>query len=226
MRTERTMAATLLTASDVSDRLGIDRSTVYRMATDGRLDAVKVGTQWRFPATALEGLLADGVGVADPTRGEPVVSLRTAREAVLHAAAPLLGVSLVVTDMQGELLTDVANPCRWFRAHAGDPTVLAACTTQWRRMAGELELTSRLEVGGHGFACARAFVRDGDKLIGLVVAGGIAPADHSPAEAMEAGLHHLDERARVRLLSELPRVAAAISDLTTPRTTHDPRSAR
>lgn len=226
VRTAPTMTTPLLTASDVSGRLGIDRSTVYRMASDGRIDAVKVGNQWRFPPAAIETLLAEGVGVDRPSRGAGEVPLRVAREAVLHAAAPLLGVSLVVTDMQGDLVTDVANPCRWFTRHAGDPTVLAACTTQWRRMAGELELTSRLEVGGHGFVCARAFVRDGDKLVGLVVAGGIAPADHDEAAAAEAGLHHLDARARVRLLSELPRVAAAISDLTTPRTTHDPRSAR
>ena len=226
LRTVHIMATTLLTATDVSQRLGVDRSTVYRMATDGRIDAVKVGNQWRFPAAAIASLLDDGMGVDRPTRRGGDVPLRVAREAVLHAAAPLLGVSLVVTDMRGELLTDVANPCRWFTAHAGDPSVLAACTTQWRRMAGELELTSRLEVGGHGFACARAFVRDGDKLAGLVVAGGIAPVDHDEAAAGEAGLHHLDERARVRLLSELPRVAAAISDLTSPRTTSDPRSAR
>lgn len=226
LRTVHPMATTLLTATDVSERLGVDRSTVYRMATDGRIDAVKVGNQWRFPPATIEVLLEGGIGIDRPSRGTGDVPLRVAREAVLHAAAPLLGASLVVTDMQGRLLTEVANPCRWFTTHAGDPTVLEACTTHWRRMAGELDLTSRLEVGGHGFACARAFVRDGDKLVGLVVAGGIAPADHDEAAAAEAGLHHLDERARVRLLSELPRIAAAISDLTSPRTTTDPRSAR
>ena len=37
-------------AEQVSEMLGIDRSTVYRMAENGRLPAMKVGRQWRFPA--------------------------------------------------------------------------------------------------------------------------------------------------------------------------------
>ena len=202
----------LLTAAAVSDRLGIDRSTVYRMAADGRLPAVKVGTQWRFPPGALEASLRH----AGATSGGAgwVVSLRAAREAVLRAVAPLLDVMMVVTDMQGYLLTDVVNPCMWFREIGDDPDRLAACTVQWQRMAAEFELTPRFEVGSHGFACARSFVRDGNELVGLVVAGGIAPADMDRRAAIDAGLSYLDDRARARLLTELPRVAAAISGLT------------
>ena len=214
----------LLTAAAVSDRLGIDRSTVYRMAADGRLPAVKVGTQWRFAPAALDEVLASGgagPGIPGDVAGVP---LRTAREAVLRAVAPMLDVMLVVTDMHGHLLTDVVNPCMWFREAGDDPDVLAACTVQWQRMAGDVEFTPRLEVGGHGFACARSFVRHGNELVGLVVAGGVAPEGLDRAAAVDAGLYYLDERARARLLTELPRVAAAISDLTSPPTSD--RSAR
>lgn len=214
--------AELLTAAAVSDRLGIDRSTVYRMAADGRLPAVKVGTQWRFPPVALDAVLAED---AAPAAGVP---LRAAREAVLRAVAPMLDVMMVVTDMQGHLLTDVVNPCMWFREGGDDPDRLAACTVQWQRMAADVEFTPRLEVGSHGFACARSFVREGNELVGLVVAGGIAPEGTDRAGAVDAGLYFLDERARARLLTELPRIAAAISDLTT-ATTSTPlpdRSAR
>lgn len=220
------MPTDLLTAADVSDRLGVDRSTIYRMAADGRLGAVKVGTQWRFPPAALEGVLEDAVAGHAAPRGHPVVPLRVAREAVLRTVAPLLGVMMAVTDMQGRLLTEVVNPCMWFRVHGGDTELLEACTSQWHRMAGDVELTPRLELGTHGFACARSFVRDGDKLVGLVVAGGIAVDPFDQRNAVAAGLHFVNERDRARLLAELPRVAAAISDLTNPRPTSDPRSAR
>lgn len=204
------MATTeLLTAAAVSDRLGIDRSTVYRMAADGRIPAVKVGTQWRFPPEVLDIVLHDGVA----TPGASGVSLRTAREAVLRAVAPMLDVMMVVTDMQGHLLTDVINPCMWFRQIGDDPDRLAACTVQWQAMAADVELTPRLEVGSHGFACARSFIREGNELVGLVVAGGVAPEGVDRGEALDAGLYFLDDRARARLLTELPRVAAAISDL-------------
>ena len=211
----------LLTAAVVSDRLGIDRSTVYRMAADGRLPAVKVGTQWRFPPSAVEVVLDDDVVAPPPPGG---VALRAAQEAVLRCVAPMLDVMMVVTDMQGHLLTDVVNPCMWFREVGDDPDRLAACTVQWQRMAADVEFTPRLEVGSHGFACARSFVRDGNELVGLVVAGGVAPEGVDRAAAVDAGLYFLDERARVRLLTELPRVAAAISDLM-PSATSD-RSAR
>lgn len=208
------MVAELLTADEVSTRLGIDRSTVYRMAMDGRLRAAKVGSQWRFPPEALEEVLAGHVtpaGAPDPD--QPSVPLRVAREAVLASVAPLLGVMMVVTDMDGHLQTGVANPCRWFAEHDGDPSVLEACSTQWRGMAADHVFTPRLEAGSHGFACARSFVRDGDKLVGMLVAGGIAPDGHDLPTAAAAGLHHLDPRQRADLLEALPRVAASLSSL-------------
>jgi len=46
----------LLTADEVQQLLDIDRSTIYRMAGDGRLPAVKIGRQWRFPADRIAAL--------------------------------------------------------------------------------------------------------------------------------------------------------------------------
>ena len=44
----------LLTARQVQQLLRVDKSTVYRMASDGRLPAIKVGKQWRFPADEID----------------------------------------------------------------------------------------------------------------------------------------------------------------------------
>ena len=41
---------TFLTTREMQDLINVDRSTVYRMAEDGRLPGIKVGRQWRFPA--------------------------------------------------------------------------------------------------------------------------------------------------------------------------------
>ena len=56
---------TFLTTQDVQALLHVDKSTVYRMAEDGRLPGVKVGRQWRFPADQI----ADQLGV--PTTPAP-----------------------------------------------------------------------------------------------------------------------------------------------------------
>ncbi len=47
----------LLTVSEVADLLRINKSTVYRMAKQGRLPATRVGRQWRFRKSVLDRLL-------------------------------------------------------------------------------------------------------------------------------------------------------------------------
>lgn len=150
----------LLTALEVQELLHIDRSTVYRMAEDGRLPAIRVGRSWRFPADRIEALLdsgqADGAtdstsAAAAGTTGSPALSLVTANTLVpantlatepdeatadaadpslntdaastaVEVAAELLGVMMVVTDMHGRPVTDVANQCSWFAARSDSPT--------------------------------------------------------------------------------------------------------
>lgn len=212
------MPAELLTANEVSTRLGVDRSTVYRMAMDGRLRAIKIGTQWRFPPSTLGELLtADVVGA----EGVGMVPMRAARTAVLQSVAPVLGVMMIVTDMDGQLLTGVANPCPWFVEHGSDPSVLEECTRQWRAMAADHVFTPRLDVGPHGFACARSFVRDDVRLVGMVIASGIGPDPDDPAAAHASGFHHLGAAQRDRLLDALPRIAASLSTLTCPSRSTD-----
>ncbi len=50
-------AGKLLTVAEVADLLRINKSTVYRMAKQGRLPATRVGRQWRFRESVLDGLL-------------------------------------------------------------------------------------------------------------------------------------------------------------------------
>jgi len=192
----------LLTATQVQARLGVDRSTVYRMAFDGRLSAIKVGRQWRFPADAIEGLLAG------PTRSTPsdLVKVRSAATALVEVTAGALGVMMLVTDMDGDPITAVANPCPWFVEHGTDDEVLAACVADWRGLADDVHLSPEFRLGPLGFECARSFVRSGHLLVGMVLAGGIAPSGNAVP-----GLYSLAPDERVRVMETLPRVAAALS---------------
>ena len=52
--------AGLLTPAEVAERLRLHPKTVVRMARDGRLPAIKIGTGWRFDADQLD--------IAPPTR--------------------------------------------------------------------------------------------------------------------------------------------------------------
>ena len=209
---ERQAPSDLLSADQVEAMLGVDKSTVYRMAADGRLSAIKVGRQWRFPASPIRDLL-DGAGIVPAESSalpSGVVGIQRPGpdvvQPIVDLAANLLGVMMVATDMDGRPITDVANPCPWFAARADDPTTLEHCVEDWRILAHEIDFEPRLTVGSHGFECARAFIRDGNRLVGMVLAGGILPAGTDSPD-----LYQLDEHARATLLAALPRVATTIS---------------
>lgn len=230
------MSANLLSAQQVVALLDIDKSTVYRMATDGRLPAIKIGRQWRFPAAEIERLLHPGsapeaatasatgatpapdgsaIGTLSPPDAAPAASDAMhptidpdVALPIAELAAEALGVMMVVTDMYGRPVTGVVNPCPWFAAHAEDDGVVAGCVDEWRQLANDLDFEPRFQTGVHGFDCARAFVRCGSELVGMVLAGGIAPRGAAPD-----GLHSLDETERARVLAILPRVAAVLSRL-------------
>ncbi len=210
----------LLTAREVQDRLQVDATTIYRMAADGRLPAVKVGRQWRFPSDGVDDLLA---GAHTPRPGHPrpghpggeaspdrMAALDVASvEAVLDVSAPMLGVMMVVTDMEGNPISHVANPCPWFVEHADDAETLEACTAEWRAMADDLDFSPHFQHADVGFECARVFIRSGSELIGQVLAGGIAAAGDDTD-----GLYQLDADQRQAVLEALPRVSAALSKAT------------
>jgi excisionase family DNA binding protein len=185
----------------VQDLLKVDASTIYRMAADGRLRAVKVGRQWRFPADAVDALLGAG-GAPSPAPRSPDPTV----QAVLDVSAALLGVMMVATDMSGRPITRVANPCPWFEDRAGDESTVLACTSEWRTLADDLDFTPRFRAGALGFECARTFVRRGSELVGMVLAGGVAV----PGEPGD-GLHHLDDAQRRAVLEALPTISAVLS---------------
>lgn len=200
--------AGLLTASDVQGMFGVDRSTVYRMAEDGRLPAVKVGKQWRFHRATIEKFLHPHGATTQHDEG---------LQLAVNVAAELLGVMVMVTDMDGVPLTSAANPCARFAG--ADDAALAACAAEWRDFADDLDVTPRFRVGPLGFECARAYVRSGNQLVAMVLAGGIAaPGDTS------TDLHVLDVRHRADVLAKLPRIAAALSPMRP--TTSSQRSTR
>jgi excisionase family DNA binding protein len=219
MQDRQEQQVVLLTAEQVSRLLHIDASTVYRMAGDGRLAAVKVGRQWRFPADRISRLLDLDDGIDGATNLTELTAIDADRaQPVIDVAADLLGVMMVVTDMQGRPLTEVANPCPWFTDRASEPDVVQRCAAEWQALADDLDFDPRFQVGALGFECARAFVRDGSQLVGMVLAGGVAPDAGQPAPARN-DLYTLDPGQRQHVLATLPKVAATLSRVAQAATT-------
>lgn len=179
-----------LTATDVTRLLRIDKSTVYRMAEDGRLTGVKVGRQWRFPADELERALGIDLSTAP---GPSVIDVEQA-EGLSALFADLYGVMAVVTDLEGRPLTPVSNASDYFALLSENADVVSTCIAEWRAHAADQDFQPTLQPSRFGFLCARAFVRSGFELVGMVIAGGIGDEDWPPAPAR---LRELAASARV-----------------------------
>ena len=199
----------LLRAEQVRQMLGVDRSTVYRMAENGRLPAMKIGRQWRFPADQIGRLLHterdNSEALVPPSRASVVMAVG-ATLPLLELAAEILGVMIVVADMRGEPLTEVINPCQWFAERSDDPELLGLCLADWKGLADDPDFEVRFHAGPLGVDCARAFLRVGPQLVGMLIAGCISPSDEDPR-----ALYRLGPDARAFVLRALPTLAARVS---------------
>lgn len=198
-----------LRAEQVGRMFGVDRSTIYRMAENARLPAVKVGRQWRFPADQIELLL--GACGADLTsyeaaRPRALQLLLPSTLPLVELSAQILGVMFVVTDMDGEPATDVINPCPWFSEHWNEPELLATCLADWKELARDPDFGVQFRSGPLNVDCARVFIRHRSQLVGMLVAGCIDPTGDDPR-----GLYRLSAEGRARVLVTLPMIAAKIS---------------
>lgn len=234
----------LLTARDVQELLNVDRTTVYRMAKSGKLPAVRVGNQWRFPRKALEAWLARQ-GIFDVTpvkRPTPVAAQypyalfpQDCLQYVLDTFAEMLGVMLLLVDMEGRFITRPSNPCGLYTVLGAYPRVHERCIEQWMFMARQPALQPEYMVSPLGFLCARALVQTEGEPVGMVIAAGIAPDMWPPDDgtvsqiAAELGVpadvyrqhvhavYTLSREEKQRVLHFLQRIADVVSHIVAER---------
>jgi excisionase family DNA binding protein len=190
----------LLTAQEVQELIHVDKSTVYRMAEDGRLPGIKVGRQWRFPADQVVerlGLERLGLDLLEPANRAPTTSTGAndnrsvlsvsdvltpeTLQSTAEMLAETFGRMTVITDMQGRPLTTVVNPCGFYGAVADRPETEAVCLAGWKELADRPHLAPRFVRSHLHFLCARAFVWVDRTPIGMVVVGGVTPDQWPPA---------------------------------------------
>jgi ligand-binding sensor protein len=162
------------------------------MAEAGRLPAIKVGKQWRFPADHVNNWLQVGGTTANDKgamasqtagRGEQLAELLPLEcvQLIQDSFADLLGVMLVVTDMSGKPITQPSNPCGLFQAISQVPHALQRCIQSWHQLAASIDLEPRFSESHLKLKCTRALIRDGSALKGMVVAGCVAPENWPPS---------------------------------------------
>lgn len=239
----------MLTAKDMQSLLQVDRSTIYRMAEAGRLPAIKVGKQWRFPNDLVQGWLNQQAApqpVAPPQNSEAadpqppqdeladLLPLQCV-QLIQDTFAEALNIMLVVTDLDGNPVTEVSNPCGLFSAISKEPNTLQKCLESWRTLGHTIDLEPKFITSHLGLLCARGMIRLGTELRGMVVVGGIAPHNWPPTpEQLEAiaaefevtpellaphldEVFYLDQAERARVLPFVQRIANIIAHIAAER---------
>jgi len=238
----------MLTAKEIQDLLQVDRSTIYRMAEAGRIPAIKVGKQWRFPADQLDKWLLSASKSPQPTyavkeqsidRSDELASLLPLDcvQLIQDSFADLLGVMLVLTDMTGKPITRPSNPCGLFQAISQVPHALQRCINGWHQLAETIDLEPRFSESHLKLKCTRALIRDGTELKGMVVAGCVAPEHWPPNEeevdsmAAEFGVepellqgqldhvYFLGEDQQKRVLAHIQQIANIVAHIVRERKT-------
>jgi excisionase family DNA binding protein len=240
--------AEMLTAKEIQDLLQVDRSTIYRMAESGRIPAIKVGKQWRFPADQINGWLQLGSKTPQPTylpenqasgRAGDLASIipLDCVQLIQDSFSDLLGVMLVVTDMSGRPITQPSNPCGLFQAISMVPEALQRCIQSWHQLAERIDLEPRFSESHLKLKCTRALIRDGVELKGMVVAGCVAPDQWPPSPdevdsmaaefGVEPGLlqgrlddvYFLDGEQQQKVLVHIPQIANIVAHIVRERKT-------
>ncbi len=187
----------MLTAKELQELLQVDRSTIYRMAEAGRLPAIKVGKQWRFPAEQVDDWFAHQIVTRSAPKAYPAGSNTIGQgnnftallplecvQLIQDSFAELLGIMLVVTDINGRPITKPSNPCGLFEAINQVPDAVERCIQGWGTLASTIDLEPKFSENHLGLLCSRAMIRVGTELQGMVIAGCVAP-DLWPPEPEE-----------------------------------------
>lgn len=164
----------LITTKQVQELLRVDRITVYRMVKDGRLPAVKVGSQWRFPLNEIQEILQGGTRSKEeiedtyaPSEVLPVHCIQVIQEVF----AEMNEVASVVTDIHGEPVTEISNSCEFCNLILESPSGRAACVAAWRNLAASPQSDPQFVQCHAGFQYARGRIELNGELTAIQVAG-------------------------------------------------------
>jgi excisionase family DNA binding protein len=169
------MADELMTTQELQELLRVDRTTVYAMLKSGRLPGFKLGGQWRFSRREVERwLLEQKEEEGDenlPIKPSPAVLPLDSVQSIQSIFAEAMGVSSVVTGLDGQPLTEVSNSCHFCDLVRNSPSGRQQCVDSWRTLAGQKERRPRLFACHAGLLYARGRIEVEDEFVAMIFAG-------------------------------------------------------
>jgi len=184
----------LLTTKQVLDRLQVDRTTIYRMLKDGRLQGVKVGQQWRFPRPEVEALLSGtSTSSRDTLRLSKDILPIHCLQSIQDVSAETVEIGAVITDTDGFPLTEVSNCCEFCNLILSSESGQQACIESWRKLARQTEKEPKFYTCHAGFQYARARIEADGVTPAMFIAGQFFASPPDP-DVRQAQIQRLAEK--------------------------------
>lgn len=203
----------LLTTKQLQELLQIDRTTVYRMLKDGRLNGIKVGNQWRFSRKEVESLILDTPvpepnASSSPTVSPDVLPLHCVQR-IQDVFAEIAGLAVVTTAPTGEPLTELSRCCRFCQIILASESGRQACLSSWRKLAEQADHEPQFITCHAGLQYTGARIEVNGRLEAMLIAGQFYTECPSPQEELGriqdlAEKHDLDTTALVQAAAALP----------------------
>lgn len=189
-----------LTVRQLQEQLQVDRITIYRMLSSGRLTGMKVGGQWRFREEAVASLLAPNTGRSvDHTHGEPALPL-PCLQAMQELFSEAAGVAAIIVDQQGQPLTDVTNCCPFCKLILSSDAGRLRCIRSWATLADGAAGAPRMHHCHAGLGYARVTIHVESAPLATVIAGQVV-ADTDATLSQSQDLAELAEACALPLPS-------------------------
>jgi ligand-binding sensor protein len=125
---------------------------------------------------------------------------------LLDAFADLLDVMLVLTDLDGCPVTEVSNPPLYYQLMQETEKGHDLCLDAWGNLGQMHALEPRFISTFGGLLCARALIRVGNELKGMVIAFGIAPQDWSITPEIREEISNIMEAEEERYIASFQAI--------------------
>lgn len=165
-----------LTTKQLQELLKVDRTTLYRMLSDGRLSGIRVGGQWRFPRNVIEQCFTNQKAVKTSNGSESMVPSMGVLpidcfEPIQEVFAVAADVGAVTTTLEGKPLTTITNSCAFCDLILASPEGQKRCEGSWARLAQVTERAPHIEQCHAGLQYARGRIQVADEFVAMTFAG-------------------------------------------------------
>jgi len=200
----------LLTAKQVQEILNIDRTTVYRMLKDGRLNGVKIGQHWRFPKEQILSIVNGRASLGQYSAESGAASFPIhCIQGLQDVFAEMAGLGSVTVDHTGKEITALSNSCDFCRLIQSSSTGLAACRASWSAIVRDKHEKEEFFICHAGLYYTYAQMRTGKGFDSFLVAGQFFPSekdkDRSAGRVADLSkVYQIDAKALQRAFNAIP----------------------